>query len=44
MYLCAQLESCVQLFCDLKDCSPPGSSVHEIFQVRLLEQIAIFFL
>ena len=25
------------------DCSPPGSSVHEIFQVRILEGIAISF-
>ena len=33
--------SCVQL-CDPMDCSPPGSSVHGIFQVRILEWIAIF--
>ena len=25
------------------DCSPPGSSVHGIFQARLLEWVAIFF-
>ena len=25
------------------DCSPPGSSVHEIFQTRILEWVAIFF-
>ena len=25
------------------DCSPPGSSVHGIFQVRMLEWVAIFF-
>ena len=25
------------------DCSPPGSSVHEILQARLLECVAIFF-
>ena len=30
----------VQLF-DPMDCSPPGSSVHGIFQARLLEQVAI---
>ena len=29
--------------CDLMDCSPPGSSVHEIFQVRILEWVAIHF-
>ena len=27
----------------LLDCSPPGSSVHEIFQVRILEWVAISF-
>ena len=26
------------------DCSPPGSCVHEIFQVRMLEWVAISFL
>ena len=25
------------------DCSPPGSSVHGIFQVRVLEWVAIVF-
>ena len=28
--------------CDM-DCSPPGSSVHEIFQARILEWVAISF-
>ena len=28
---------------DPKDCSPPGSSVHGIFQVRMLEWLAISF-
>ena len=27
--------------CDLMDCSPPGSSVHLILQVRTLEWVAI---
>ena len=36
-------ESCVQLFCDPMDCSPPGSSVHEISQARTLEWVAISF-
>ena len=27
--------------CNLKDCSPPGSSVHGIFQARILEWVAI---
>ena len=30
-----------QLFCDPMDCSPPGSSVHGIFQARILERVAI---
>ena len=29
--------------CDLKDCSPPGSSVHGILQSRILEWAAISF-
>ena len=29
--------------CDPRDCSPPGSSVHLIFQVRILEWVAIPF-
>ena len=29
--------------CDLMDCSPPGSSVHEISQARILEWVAIPF-
>ena len=33
-------QSCLTL-CDLVDCSLPGSSVHEIFQARVLEWVAI---
>ena len=29
--------------CDPMDCSPPGSSVHSILQVRILESVAILF-
>ena len=29
--------------CDPMDCSPLGSSVHEIFQARILEWVAISF-
>ena len=29
--------------CDSMDCSPPGSSVHGIYQARILEWIAISF-
>ena len=38
VWVCAQ--SC-PILCDLMDCSPPGSSVHEISQARLLEWVAI---
>ena len=34
------LQSCPTL-CDPMDCSPPGSSVHEIFQARILEWVAM---
>ena len=36
------LQSCPTLS-DLVDCSPPGSSVHGIFQARVLEWGAIAF-
>ena len=39
--VCAQLLSCVQLFCDPMDSSSPGSSVCGISQARILEWIAI---
>ena len=35
-------KSCPTL-CDPMDCSPPGSSVHGIFQARTLEWVAISF-
>ena len=34
--------SCLTL-CDPMDCSLPGSSVHRIFQARILEWVAIAF-
>ena len=40
MCVCVQLFSQVRL-CDPTECSPPGSSVHGIFQTRILEQVAI---
>ena len=36
------LFACLTL-CNPMDCSPPGSSVHGIFQVRILESVAISF-
>ena len=35
-------QSCPTL-CNLMDCSPPGFSVHGIFQARILEWVAISF-
>ena len=35
-------QSCLTL-CDPMDCSPPGSSIHGIFQARVLEWGAITF-
>ena len=42
VYVCMHaksLQSCPTL-CDLMDCSPPGSSVHDILQARILEWVA----
>ena len=36
-------QSCLTL-CGLLDCSPPGSSVHGILQLRILEWVAISLL
>ena len=41
MRVCA-VHSCLTL-CDPMDCSPPGSSVHGIFQARILEWVSISF-
>ena len=39
--LCTKsLQSCLTL-CDPMDCSPPGSSVHGILQVKILEWVAM---
>ena len=40
-YCCLVTQSC--LFCDPVDCTPPGSSVHEISQARILEWVNISF-
>ena len=45
MYPCPYL-SCIQsclTLCGPMDCSPPGSSVHGIFQARILEQVDISY-
>ena len=40
--VCAVTQSCLTL-CDPMDCSPTGSSVHGILQVRILDWVAISF-
>ena len=35
-------QSCATL-CNPMNCSPPGSSVHGIFQARILEWVAVSF-
>ena len=40
--LCLVAQLCLTL-CDPMDCSPPGSSVHEIFLARILEWVAISY-
>ena len=37
------LLSCVQLFWDPMDCTPPGFSVHGISEAKILECVAISF-
>ena len=39
---CLVTQPCLTL-CDPMDCSPPGSSAHEISQTRILEWVAISF-
>ena len=38
---CLVAQLCLTL-CHLMDCSPPGSSVHGIFQARILEWVVLF--
>ena len=40
--VCSVAQSCLTL-CDLMDCSPPGSSVHQISQAGIPGWIAIYF-
>ena len=42
-YVCVLAAQSCPTLCDLMDCNPPGSSVHEIFQARILEWVAISF-
>ena len=40
VWVCAQLLQSCPTLCDPMDCNPPGSSVHGIIQVRILEWVA----
>ena len=39
--MCSVTQSCPAL-CDALDCSPPASSVHGVFQARIIEWVVIF--
>ena len=39
-YVCVHAQSCL-ILCDHMGCSPPGSSVHGIFQARIQQKVAI---
>ena len=44
--VCACMRACTHLcftLCDPLDHRPPGSFVHEIFQARIMDQVAISF-
>ena len=43
VYVCVLLAQLCPTLCNPMDCSPPGSSVHEISQARILEWVAIPF-
>ena len=42
-YVHAKLLQLCSTLCDSMDCSPPGSSVHDILQIRILEWAAMAF-
>ena len=42
-FLQSEVAQSYPTLCDPMDCSPPGSSVHRIFQARVLEGVAISF-
>ena len=44
MIVVVQLLSRVCLFCNPMDCSPSGSSINEILQVRILVRVSCYFL
>ena len=43
VWVCVLVVQSYPTLCDPMDCSPPGSSVHGIFQARVLEWGAMAF-
>ena len=43
VYVCVLVSQACLTLCDPMDCSPPGLSVHEILQARILEWVVIPF-
>ena len=43
IYCCYLVTKLCPTFCDSMNCSPPGSTVHGVFQARILEWVAISF-
>ena len=43
LYVCVLVTQSCPTLCDLRDCSPLGSSVHGILQARILEWVAASF-
>ena len=41
--ICVHVRSVISNFCDPMDCGPPGSSVYEMSQARIVEWVAISF-
>ena len=41
--VCALVAWSCPTLCNTMDCSPPGSSIHGVFQTRILEWVAISF-
>ena len=41
--MCVLVGQLCPTLCDPMECSPPGSSVHVVFQARKLESVAIRF-
>ena len=43
IFMCVKLLQSYLTICNPVDCSPPGPSVHEVLQARILEWVAIPF-